>query len=136
MQTEQDIQRALGRYRASWLFLALPTVTAVVILSSSVLAMANGRADGGSYARAGIAALLLLVVWGLPATVITTTGFRRGFRFTSWAEVAAVFPAGPGDPDLLIGLRNGKKVSLVGVGQERGPGIIALAGRASLEPTD
>ncbi len=86
MQTEQDIQRALGRYRASWLFLALPTVTAVLIFSSSVLAMANGRADGGSYARAGIAALLLLVVWGFlqlssrqPGSV-AASGSRRGRR--------------------------------------------------------
>ncbi len=132
MPTEQDIQRALGRYRVSWPLLVLQTVTPVLLLYVSVLAMVNGRADGRSYALAGLAVLLLFLVWRLPATVVTTTGFRRGLRFTSWAQVTAALPAGPGDPDLLIGLRNGKRVSLVGVGQERRPGVIALAERASL----
>lgn len=130
MHTEPDIQRALGRYRASWLFLAPSTVVAALLLSSSVVATVKGSADAGSYAVAGAAGLILLFVWKYPATVITRTGFRRGFTFTPWVQVAAVFPAGPGDPDLLIGLRNGKKVSLVGVGQEHRPGIIALVGRA------
>lgn len=136
MQTDQDIQRALGRYRASWLFLAMPTVTSVLMLGVQVLTMVEGHADSGSYALAGLAVLLLVLVWRLPATVITTTGFHRGLCFTPWTEVAAVFPAGPGDPDLLIGRRDGKKVSLVGVGQGHRPGIIALALRASPQSTD
>ena len=125
MQTEQDVQRALGRYRASWLFLTLPTVTAVLLFSSGVVTMMRGRADGGSYAAVGVAIVLAILVWGVPATVISTSGFRRGFKFTPWTEVAAVFPAGPGDPDLLIGLRSGQKISLVGVGQDHRLGSLS-----------
>lgn len=131
MPSEQDIQRALGRYRVAWWSLALQTATPLLLFYVLVLGIVRGRADGRTYVLAVGVVLVVILVWGLPATVVTTNGFRRGFRFTSWAEVATVLPARPGHRNTLIGLRNSEKISLIGVGEERRPGVIALAGRAS-----
>lgn len=104
---------------------------AALMLFSGVLKLVRGHADGSGVVAIGAAVLLASLVWGLPATVISTSGFRRIFKFTPWTEVAAVFPAGPGDPDVLVALANGQKVSLVGVKQDRGAGILALAQQAT-----
>ena len=132
-----DLQSALGRYRASWLVLALPTLAAALTVIAAAVAIMKGQPDVGTFVLTGVWVLGAVLVWRLPATVITTAGFRRrGSKITPWTEVAAVFPAGPGDPDVLIALRNGKKVSLVGVDQEQRAGIIALARKASQDSLD
>ncbi len=133
MGADEDIHRAVGRYRASWLYLVPSLLIVALGLIRHVLPIARGRATIGDYIGIGFFLLVLVLVWTIPATVLTTAGYRRGFRFTPWQDVVAVFPAGPGDPDLLIGLRSGKKVSLVGVRHDRRAGVQALVARA-LDP--
>jgi len=106
-------------------------MTAALMLLSGVVKVIRGHADGSSVVAIGAAVVLVTLVWALPATVISKSGFRRVFKFTPWTEVAAVFPAGPGDPDVLIALRDGHKVSLVGVKQDHSAGILALAQQAT-----
>jgi len=71
----------------------------------------------------------LAAVWLVPQTIISTAGVRLIWRrrFVPWNEIERIYPAGPGDPNILVGLRGGKALSLPGVKQNRLPGILILA---------
>ena len=72
---------------------------------------------------------LLCAVWLVPQTIISTAGVRLLWRrrFVAWDQIERIYPAGPGDPNILVGLRSGKAQSLPGVKQDRLAGILILA---------
>lgn len=131
MQTDLEVARALGRYRAPW-FVRVPAVMLAVIWAydqiDRPLAILSQWED---VALLVIGLSFLAVVWFVPQTIISTAGVRLVWRhrFIPWAQVERVYQAGPGDPNILIGLRGGKRLSLPGVRHDRLPGILILAGR-------
>lgn len=76
MRTEDDIQRALGRHRASWLAWALPTAVAALAVFSCVVAVAKGHAYAGTFIRTGVWVMTAILIWIIPGTVITRAGHR------------------------------------------------------------
>ena len=119
------MQRAIGRYRLPWLDLVLPCLLGTLLIFGGLIARS-------SVAPFSIASGVALVAfsWLVPVTIIDVRGVRlvRRFRFIDWAQVTKVFQPGPGDPDTMIELKNGERVLLPGVGRDRLPGIVALAG--------
>lgn len=75
--------------------------------------------------------LILTLVLTIPTTIVSTAGIRLVWRrrFIPWTDIDRVYQAGPGDPNVLVGIRGGKPLSIPGVKHDKLPGIVILAGR-------
>jgi len=135
VQTELEVEKALGRYHGPW-FAFISTLSigiGWIYIELQRIGYVNQRQD----AVLVICWVLALVAfWCIPKTVITRSGIRLVWRlrFIPWTDVERIYQAGPGDPNILVGLKVTKGVkltSLPGVHQNRLPGIVILARRAS-----
>ncbi len=131
VQTDLEVARALGRYRAPWFVFVPGVMLGVVWLYDQIDRRLAPFLQWQDLLLLASCFCFLAVAWFVPQTVISTAGIRlvwRG-RFIPWTEVDRVYQAGPGDPNVLVGLRGGKPLSLPGVTQDRLAGILILASR-------
>ncbi|MET3806228.1 hypothetical protein ABIB25_003238 [Nakamurella sp. UYEF19] len=132
MQTDLEVARALGRYRASWF-----TILPVMMLGLTWVYLHIDRmVEVFEWADVALLAfwfLILALVLVIPTTIVSTAGIRLVWRrrFIPWTDIDRVYQAGPGDPNVLVGIRGGKPLSIPGVKHDKLPGIIILAGRTS-----
>lgn len=123
----------VGWYRGSLLYKVPPSLTSLLLISFHVAPVLGGRPAADDIVVMIVCPLLLTVLWTLPATVITTAGYRRALRYrlVGWQNVAAVLPAEMGIQDVVVALHTGEKVSLARVNQDRRTGVEALVDGSS-----
>ncbi len=129
MKADLEVAKALGRYRGSWLTAVTLVLIGVVLMTVQMQIVPNHQWQSLVLCLPWVA--FLTAVWLIPQTVISPTGIRLVWRckFISWTDVVRIYQAGPGDPNIVLGLRSGKALSLPGVKQDRLPGIVVLAQR-------
>lgn len=98
MEPQREAERAIGRYRSSWLYLIMPVLVCVVEILAHLVHIARVGASAEDYVVIGVFLVLLVAVWLMPATILATAGFRRAVRFqlVAWDEVVAIFPGRTG----------------------------------------
>ncbi len=131
MQTDLEVARALGKYRAPWFVFVPPAMLALIWAYDQVDRRLAPFLHWQDLLLLVMSVVLMAAAWWVPQTIVSTAGVRlvwRG-RFIPWTDVDRVYQAGPGDPNVLVGLRGGKRLSLPGVNRDRLPGILILASR-------
>ncbi len=141
MQPNPEVARALGRYRGPLFALIPGTILGLLFLALLVVAILRHHVQTSDWVNGLVWCTALAAFWLVPQTIVSTTGIRLvwRFRFIPWSDVARIYGSGPGDPNLLIGLANGKRLSVPGLPPDRLPGILILArqlaGAADYDPT-
>jgi len=122
----------MGRYRGPMFVLIPTTIILLAFLTFRIVAISRHHFQIGDLVGLLFLCALLTAVWLIPQTIVSTTGLRLvwRFRFIPWSQVARVYGSGPGDPDLRIGLVDGKQLSVPGLPSNQVAGIIILARQA------
>lgn len=133
MDDVAQVHQALGRYPPGRSDRVLYSALGLVFLVPGVLGLTAGNLWSLPALVAG--ALLLLLGWVVPATIVTRDGFRRGryLRRSAWSDVTTVYPP-PRGGDVQVRLRDERVVRLDGVKAGRLTGIVLLA-HAATPPT-
>jgi len=128
-----EVERALGRYRGPLFALVPVTILCLFFASLQVVIGARHHFQFHDWMSLFGYGAVVTALWFVPQTVVSTTGIRLlwRLRFIPWVDVARVYGSGPGDPNLLLGLVDGKRLSLPGVPADRLPGVLILARQAT-----
>lgn len=128
MDSSLAVSKALGRYRGPW-FVVWPATAMAAGWIFLAVARLSRQVGWESVILLAFWMVFLAAVWLVPQTIVSIAGVRLVWRrrFVPWEEVERIYAAGPGDPNILVGLRAGRALSLPGVKHDRLPGILILA---------
>ena len=109
MNSSLAVSKALGRYRGPR-FMVWPATALAACWILLSIARLSRQFGWESVIFLAFWVVFLGAVWLVPQTIVSTAGVRLIWRrrFILWDEIERIYPSGPGDPDILVGLRGGK----------------------------